>query len=121
MDVLSDVGGLQGILISAISVILSIINHNYLENYLVSKLFKSGAVSLADSQIQNIKEFCLGLLPDKLVCCAKRRKQIAMEKARTALEKEMDIIKLVRSRRFVHKALKHLLDPILCKELKQLS
>ena len=41
-----------------------------------------------------------------------------MEKARTALENETDIIKMIRSRRFVHMALKQLLDPALRKELK---
>ena len=44
-----------------------------------------------------------------------------MELARTKLQKEIDIIKLVRSRRFVHLALKHLLDPTLHKELKSQS
>ena len=44
-----------------------------------------------------------------------------MEKARGVLEKEVDIIKLIRSRRFVHMALKHILDPTLHKELKLLS
>ena len=39
LDVLSDVGGLQGILISGISVFLSIVNRNVLDSYLVSKLF----------------------------------------------------------------------------------
>ena len=41
-----------------------------------------------------------------------------MDRAREALEQEVDIIKLIRSRRFVHMALKHLLDPTLRKELK---
>ena len=41
-----------------------------------------------------------------------------MEKAREALEKEVDIVRLVRSRRFVHMALKHLLDPKTRKEMK---
>ena len=44
-----------------------------------------------------------------------------MDKARAALEKEVEIIKLIRSRRFIHMALKHLLDPPLRKKLKQKS
>ena len=43
LDVLSDVGGLQGILISASSLVLGILNYQYLEGFLVSKLFKSKA------------------------------------------------------------------------------
>ena len=41
-----------------------------------------------------------------------------MEKAFEELGKEVDIIKLIRSRRFVHLALKHLLDNSVRKELK---
>ena len=44
-----------------------------------------------------------------------------MDSARTALEKEGDVIRLIKSRRFMHLALKHLLDPALHKELKQRS
>ena len=119
-DLLSDVGGLQAILISGISFILSIFNYNFLENYLVNKLFKSKAVSLMTTQSEMIKEFCLGnyLLSKLACCCEKSRKFQVMKKSREALLKEADIIRLVRSRRFVHLALKHLLDPDVRKELK---
>ena len=40
IDLLSDVGGLQGLLISAISVFLSVWNYKNLDNYLAVKLFK---------------------------------------------------------------------------------
>ena len=73
LDLLSDVGGLQAILISGISFILSIFNYNFLENYLVYKLFKSKAVSLMTTQSEMIKEFCLGnYLLSKLACCCKK-------------------------------------------------
>ena len=49
LDLLSDVGGLQGILISAITIILSILNHNLLGNYLASQLFKSEEIALSVS------------------------------------------------------------------------
>ena len=44
-----------------------------------------------------------------------------MEKSREALLKESDVIRLIRSRRFVDLALKHLLDPGVRKELKAQS
>ena len=44
-----------------------------------------------------------------------------MEKAREALMKEIEVIKLIRSRRFVHMALKHLLGPALRKDFKARS
>lgn len=42
LDWISDIGGIQGILISAVAIILSFWNYNYLDNYLVSRLFRLG-------------------------------------------------------------------------------
>ena len=56
-----------------------------------------------------------------MICCHYSRKQIALKEARASLEKEVDVLKLIRSRRFVHLALKHLLDPPLRKEFKARS
>ena len=44
-----------------------------------------------------------------------------MEKSRTALENEMDLVKLIRSQRFIHMALKHLLEPVIHKKFQQES
>ena len=41
LDILSDVGGLQSVLISAFAILLSVWNHNYLNSYLVSKLYRA--------------------------------------------------------------------------------
>ena len=114
-------GGLQGILLSGTALLISILNYNYLESYLVSKLFKYDSVALEISQAQNIKEYCRGLLPCKITCSAKSRKQLALENARASLEKQVDIINMIKSRRYVHLALKHLIDPALRKELKTRS
>ena len=46
LDILSDVGGLQGILISIIYYALGILNFNYLDNYLASKLYKADVDAL---------------------------------------------------------------------------
>ena len=73
LDILSDVGGLQGILISGISFILGIFNYNYLENYLVYRLFKSNAVSLMTTQSEMVKEYCFSnWLLSKLACCCRK-------------------------------------------------
>ena len=123
LDLLADVGGIQGILIFLISFILSILNHSQLDSYLVSRLFKSETVRLTPfAKCENIKQFCIDkLLPQRLVCCRTDRKQVALRKAREELEKEMNVIKLIRSRRFFHMALKHLLDPLIHKKLKEKS
>ena len=44
-----------------------------------------------------------------------------MNEARKALEKEVDILEMIKSRRFIHMALRHLLDPALHKELEARS
>ena len=49
LDILSDVGGIQGILISGASFILSVLNYKNLDNYLVSKLFKSDSKTMIAS------------------------------------------------------------------------
>lgn len=40
LDVLADVGGLDGILVQFSSLVIGILNFNTLESYLVSKLYK---------------------------------------------------------------------------------
>ena len=87
LDLLSDVGGLQGILISAFSLLLGCWNHNYMESYIASKVYKvvsDGDDELANLEIPNganIKECCIDrFLPSKLtrVCCKLKRKEIEM-------------------------------------------
>ena len=76
LDVLSDMGGLQGILVSGMSLILSILNHKFLDNYLISKLFQFEEIALKVSQTESIKEFCLEkCLPRKLVCCRSKKQK----------------------------------------------
>ena len=67
LDLLADVGGLQGILISTISLILSILNHSQLDSYLVSRLFKSESATLTPfEKCENVKQFCIDrLLPQR--------------------------------------------------------
>ena len=41
LDILSDIGGLQGILNAGFSVILILFNYKYLDSYLATKLYKT--------------------------------------------------------------------------------
>ena len=43
---LADVGGLQRALISGISILLSVLNYNFLDGYLVTRLFKTDSIAL---------------------------------------------------------------------------
>ena len=45
IDILSDVGGIQGILLSGITLFLSVWNYNQLEDYLATKLYKFGPIT----------------------------------------------------------------------------
>ena len=95
-------------LVSIVSVLLKIYNYNYVENHMVSKLLKSSSQDIvlrSNTLSNNMKEFFMDSLHHKLVCCKKTRKHIAMERARASLEKDLDIIDLIRSRRFYHHAL----------------
>ena len=84
-----------------------------MENYLVSALFKAktsnkDANSTLATPNSNLKEFCFDrILPTN---CRKQKRLRIMEKARYTLEKEVDIIKMIQSRRYLHLALKNLLD-----------
>ena len=60
-------------------------------------------------------------MPCKLTCSTKNRKQLAIEQARASLEKQVDILSMIKSRRYVHLALKHLIEPTVRKELKMRS
>ena len=40
LDLISDIGGIQGVLFSSFAILVGIWNHNMIENYLVSKLYK---------------------------------------------------------------------------------
>ena len=107
MALLSDVGGIISFLVTIVRVLLKVYNYNYVENYMVSKLYKSSSqdIVLRSNTRSNMKEFFMKSLHHKLVCCKKNRKHIAMERARVTLEKDLDIVNLIRSRRFYHHAL----------------
>ncbi len=129
-------------LISGAAVILSIWNHNQLENYMVSKLYKlvpargdeqneaevasSKSLDLKNDQpLQNLKppflfnpkEYICELLRTFMCCsclrkcklCKASRMETAFEQARESLEKEIDIVKLLRQQRKIDAALKLLL------------
>ena len=128
LDVFSDVGGLRVALLSGISVLLNIWNHNYLDSFIASKLFKSRETKESEDKLmtftvsETLKKFCIyRLLPSKLICCQKNKKLIVLESACKALEKEVDIVKIIRSKRLVHIALKHLLLPEVYKKFKHQS
>lgn len=80
LDLISDIGGIQGILLSVFGVVLGVLNYNMLDNHLVTKLFKrlkkpntnsNEVYDFKVSPCQNIKEYlhsiCKGICKK---CCS---------------------------------------------------
>ena len=40
LDLISDIGGIQGVLFSSFTIFVGVWNHNMIENYLVTKLYR---------------------------------------------------------------------------------
>ena len=94
-DLLSDIGGLQGILVSLLALSLSVWNYKAVENHLVTRLFKVSkpggdqpgndahadeAVSLhRDNLIPGLKDWLFDCFPER--CCYRNRREKAMQKA----------------------------------------
>ena len=95
LDLLSDIGGLQGILTAIAISLLSVFNYNHFENYLVSRLYKLAksdshdwikyrrhsdrATHLPVNKVRNARDWCIErVLPSKLVCCKMNRRERAM-------------------------------------------
>lgn len=83
LDFISDIGGMQGMLISGAAMLLAIWNYHYAENLLVSKLYRLSSRSLTEEGIKvgkqalvlkkfpliNICDFICEKLPHSLQCC----------------------------------------------------
>ena len=127
LDLLSDIGGMQGVLMSGMAYLLTIWNYNYFDNYMVTRLYKMEKED-ADKQghltfwrrssfvwprkFYNPKEFICDTIPKKLRCCSccrPDRKERYFEAAREELLKESNIIELIKERRYFKRALKVLL------------
>ena len=131
IEMLSDIGGIQSILLATFTVFLSIVNHNYFDSYMAQRLYKLEKEKLISeedepelfkpSKIGNTKEFFIDAIPQKLVCCRKSRHQKGLDKARQALEKEVDIFTMIKSRRYFHMALRYLLPKQVRLDLKRVS
>lgn len=123
-DMLSDIGGLTGILGTIFGLISAQWNYDSFDNHMVSRLFK---IKKPEDEISPEEEyfarssfiqydglpFCfnwmLSLLPKCCHCCKRSRKQIALQMAREKLNKEINIIEIVKSWRYYESALHHLL------------
>ena len=80
LDYFSDIGGIQGLLISGGAYLLAIWNHNNLDNFLLTRLYrlassKNGSASeaLVAKTLSNPVDYCCYKLPKKMNCCRESR------------------------------------------------
>ena len=130
LDLLSDIGGMQGMLIGLVAQFFVYWEYNQLENYMISKLYgvKRGNKShnldnlsdlgLSDSALKvhcldGPRQLCSSLLFCLYRLCFKKRgrssRMQAFKEARSKLQAEINIVDIITSRRYFHEALKHLL------------
>ena len=136
LDLLSDVGGINAILISIFAGFLSIINYNHFDSFMASRLFKlkkedadtvfyknyfDRSNFFKPSKLTNILDYLMDSLPQCLVCCKRNRDQEGLRMAIKELDEEIDIIEMIKSRRYFKMALRHLLPERLRMDLKQRS
>ena len=100
LDLLSDIGGMQGILISGMAYALAFWNFNQFDNFMVSRLFKlqkppaeqrtdmkrnERSDFMVPPRLYNPKEYCMNLVP-KCFCrckfCKYNRLETGFERAR---------------------------------------
>ena len=125
LDWISDIGGIQGILISAVGIVVGYWNYNILESYMVTKLFRMEKKDSSNkvysdpadkyetfqvSVFSGLRDVICDSLPSCLQCCRNSRNDRGMEIGRANLEKESNIITILQSRRYVNAALKRLLS-----------
>ena len=92
-DMLSDVGGLLGILMAFAASLNSIWNYQNFDNFMVSRLFKikrpkneieedAGYFEQSDyielNMLPNLRNWCLSCVPKYCFCCAYSRKEKAL-------------------------------------------
>ena len=79
LDLLSDIGGIQSILVTFFNLLLRIWNYNHLSNYLVSKLYKykprgargdpSALESFQATKMGNVREYMADIFPCRFSWC----------------------------------------------------
>ena len=111
LDVFGDIGGVWSILISIFSGFLLIINHNHFDSFMASKLYKikketvegvkyksyfERSTFFKPSQCGNLRDYIIDCLPKRIVCCRRSRRERGIIKARTAMDREIDIVEIIK-------------------------
>jgi hypothetical protein len=113
---MSDVGGVQSIITSFLAIMVGFCNHLHFETFLASRIYKikrsnaSEADNFKSTRLGNHREYCLGKFGccPKLKMCRKNRHLRGIEKARRLMEKETNIVDLIKSVRCVKEGMRRL-------------
>ena len=88
LDLLSDIGGMQAVIMSIFAAFLAIMNYKHFDTFMASRLFKIKKPACDEdefmsyfersdffkaSKFNNIRNYLRDLLPSKLLCCHKSR------------------------------------------------
>ena len=126
VDMLTETGGLSAFLSTAFYCIHITWNYSAFDNFMVSRLFKmklaKEEIDLDSSYFDKSTYIRLGRFPYILVlcrrvfpkrchekCCKRSKREVAMKNARCKLEKEINIIAMVKSWRYFEIALHNLI------------
>ena len=99
LDLLAQFGGFMGIFRWLFTTFMAAWNTNALDNFMVSKLYKveiEGKVTnLERSKLPNCGEYLMTWVPSPFQCC-KKGKTKARARARALLNKEINMVKMVK-------------------------
>ena len=137
LDLISDIGGILGILMSAAGTFLFAWCYNSFDNYMVTKLYRvadsqmaeddetkgasAGHKNLKKEPWRDLKEFLKSITPSCLWCCGQSRTDRSFEIGRAMLECETNIVQIIKSRRFFAEAMQVLLSDEQFKILQERS
>ena len=135
LDLLGEIGGLQGFLISLCQFVLYFINYQHFDQFMASKLFKiqkpkdddmkktyfERSTYFKPLKYRNLRSCIMDTLPNWLKCCKETRQERAIKRAITKLDKEIDIIEMIKQRRFFKMAMRKLFSAKDRMDLKERS
>ena len=125
LDYLSDIGGMQGMIASFIAAFVVFWNYNNFANYMVQRLYKiekndakKKVYTNYDDRSEFIYPCCMSnardafcdILPSCFQCCRSGKQDKSIALGRDKLEKESNIIEIIKSRRYFNASLKILLS-----------
>ena len=130
LDVLSDIGGFAEVIAFSGGVVLSFLNYQNFNSYLAQKLFKMENRNKGPQKNENSRLMrtrvgnSILCFRDNLprcctFCCPQASAKKAMLRARLALEKEIDVVEMLRMHRYLREMFKKVYTEEEMAELQQ--